>query len=391
MAKRIIVEDATREYDLGQILSDHGDVFERVIAEEGMIDPSSEPAPKLEVTKDTYHEMAARGIRSLAGMLEEKDPSSKYKAVRTSTGRLHRTDAFERQLALRDIVISGPNAAKLEVFYETANRFLFPEVINRNLLMGMLMSDIDLKVEDMIDPSMEVTIDQNSYQSGRVDLAGSKKKGRMADVEEGTQFPECSIKLLTASILLRKMGGKIKGTYEALGAMTIPMFAKVVQFVGMMFGSDMADYCVSVALASVTANALQNSAVALGGTLAYDDLVRWRLKFRPYGCRLIAANEKRAGDLLTMEEFKDPTAGFNYQATGEMISPFNSKLRINTTLADAKLLGIDNKFAMYKILRRNGSLTETESIIDGQWKVIVFSEQLNFGVLFPEAIRTLTI
>lgn len=383
-----------REIDLNKTINENsekiGGIAAAQVAPTMSLAQAKKDFPKIDITLSTFDEMKRRGINSLTKFLEQQDSSYNYKPMQVGS-KLIWLDAFERQLLLRDLVVSGPDSVELDAFYSTENRFLFPEFINRNILMGALLSEIDLVVSDLVGPGAEVEIDSQTYESAIVKAADQNAK--LADVKEGSAFPVINIVHADREVRLKKFGGAIKSTYEILRRIRANIFALTLQFIGMQYEKDQADMALDVCLNGNTgnSNSAPNTNTAVTGTLAFSDMVRWRLKFRPFGQMLLVASETRGGDIMLMEEFKDPVAGFNYQGTGEPISPFGKKLRLNDSIGNTKLAGVDNRFSLEKLTEKGGSITETDKIINGQWNEIVFSNYIGFSKMYAEATRVLTV
>jgi len=342
---------------------------------------------KLDLDFDIYSECKKREL-SLTQLLEEKDPSGNYPEMKTLDGRSLKLDAFERQCAARGLAISGPNAAKLESFYEIpGNRTLFPEYINRNVRIGQLMSSRSARVADLI--ATESSIDSGVYQTATADGSGDFSLKR---VGQGTPLPTVTIVIGEAPITLAKYGRMMKATYEYLRRVKVNVFGILLQFIGMQMEIDQAAIAVDVLINGNTGNnnAAASDDVASSGTLTYLDYETFLLKFGMFDAQIWIVSMARAAAILDMDEFKEPLL-FQFPRTGEMVSPFGKQMKLNEGVGDDAVLGVDNRFALEKVTENGSSLTEAEKLIDTQWQQIAISEVVGFSKIFANAARVLNI
>ncbi len=342
---------------------------------------------KLDLDDEIYDECKKKDV-SLSQYLEEKDPSGNYPAMKTLDGKEIKLDAFERQCAARGLSISGPNAAKLEGFYEVpGNRVLFPEFINRNVRIGQLMPSRSARVADMI--ATESSIDSGVYQAATADGTGDFSLKR---TPQGTQLPTVTVKVTEAPITLAKYGRLIKGTYEYLRRVKVNVFGIVLQFIGMQLEIDQAAIAVDVLINGNTGNnnAAPQDNIAVTGAFTYKDFEKFLLKFGVFDVQLWIVTMSRAGDILDMAEFKDPLV-FQFQRTGELISPFGKQMKLNEGVGDNDILGVDTRFALEKVTEIGSQMTEANKLIDQQWQEIAISEVVGFAKIFASAARNLNI
>ena len=107
-------------------------------------------AASIPLSEELYVEARSRGM-DLTRYLEDMDPSAPGATL----------DAFERQLALAGLRISGPEADTLDRFFASAeNSILFPEFVSRSVRAGML----EFKKLDFI-LAQRTKIDDNTYRA----------------------------------------------------------------------------------------------------------------------------------------------------------------------------------------------------------------------------------
>ena len=298
-------------------------------------------------------------------------------------------DAFQQQLAARNLVTSGPQAVQLDVFYEGDNRLLFPEWINRQIREGMSLGKNALRLADLV--SIETEIDSGVYQVLLSEMGSEVTPKR---VGQGGEFPMVEIKTGEQTIKLGKYGITLSASYEVIRRVKAPVFAATLRKIGFYMGRQMVDDAIT-ALVNGTGNtdAAPVDQVAVSGTLNYSDLVNFDLDFDPFESNYWVAPKALIQTILNMVEFKDPMAGFNYQQTGELISPLGNTLRRydGTLLSTDRLVGFMRQFAIEQVTERNASLVEVERIINKQIEGTTVSLVVGFAKIDKDSTRVLDV
>jgi hypothetical protein len=390
-----------KEFDLSNLTNEKAEAITRLLDQQKGPTMSISTARKefaaaqsIQLDLNVYEKIAQESSKrkralTMTEWLELQDPSENYRPVLIN-GKLKFLDAFERQLIIRDIVVSGPNSVDLATgfFSNSTNRTLFPEFVNRNILAGRLQAKNRVTLSDLIAESIQ--IDAVTYPNLTADWADQDVS--QATIGEGARFPAIVLTLGEREIQLQKFGGKIKGTYEYFRRVRANQFAVTLRFIGEKWEKDKADGAVDVILNGNTgnSNAAINTDTAVTGTVTFEDMVRWILAGE-FSKDLLIVSETRAGDIILMDEFIDPNVGFNFQATGSMISPFNRTMRISDTISDDLIAAIDPEAALIEVVERGSSITETQKIMDGQFEELLFSQYIGYSKLFEEASQTLTI
>lgn len=329
---------------------------------------------KIELGKEAYQEAAQKGI-SLTQLLEEQDPSKNYQDTKL--------DAFERQLAARGLVVTGPKSVRLEEFYDPNNRVLFPEFINREIQAGMVMSRIQAQVNDLIATTSE--IDSGVYDAALVDMS---KDFHTKIVGEGAKFPKIELTTGSKPVTLRKHGIKLMNTYEMRRRIKANVYAVYLRLIGQYLELDMVEDCIGVAINGNSGNNNAAGTPSIGTGVSYDKLVDFFFSFDPYEPTRLIGDVTGIKSILKLTEFKDPMAGFNFQATGNLIDPIGMRMRKhNSSLLTNKFLGLDNRFTVEKVLEANSYLVEADKIIDGQWDELVVSIVVGFSKIIATAAQ----
>jgi HK97 family phage major capsid protein len=334
-------------------------------------------AAEIPMSEDLLVQARSRGL-ALTDLLEEIDPSSGGNAL----------DAFERQLALAGIRVHGPNADTVDRFFaSTETAVLFPEFVSRSVRTGM----IEFRALERI-LSTRTRIDSDVYKTLYIEEGTwTPADRRLARVGEGAELPRLEIKSSDHSVRIHKFGRYIEVTYEALRRKTTSVVAVFLQAIGYQIQKDKFEEAVEVlANGDGNANAAPVQNTAVDNTLAYADLVDFALAFQPYQLNVIVAPPAVVKTILTLDEFKDPATGMNFQATGDLITPFGAQLIPSSAVAANTLIGLDRRFALEEVYE-TGLMTESDRLIRQQLEGTAISEVAGFAKVIKEASRVLDI
>ncbi len=336
---------------------------------------------RLNLERGLYQEAEAKGL-TFAEFLSAVDGGTYYDPDSA-------LDAFQQQMAVRNLVTSGPRSIQLDAFYEEDNRLLFPEWINRQIRDGMSLGKNALRLADLV--AVETEIDSGVYEVLLSEIGSEATPKR---VGQGGEFPEVEIKMGDQSIKLAKYGIALSASYEAIRRVKAPVFAATLKKIGFYMGRQMVDDGLA-ALVNGTGNndAAGVDQVDTSGTLAYSDLVAFDLNFEPFECDHWVAPKEVIQTILNMVEFKDPMAGFSYQQTGDLISPLGNTLRRydGTLLSTDRIAGFMHQFGIEKVTERSASLVEVERIINKQIEGTVVSQVVGYAKIDKDATRILDI
>lgn len=309
---------------------------------------------------------------SFTEFLEEMDPSENYQNCKL--------DAYQRQLAARGLVVNGPRSINLAEFYDPANIVLFPEFIVREVRAGMVLGSHQLMVSDMVGLSTE--IDSGVYDAAYLDESADYEQKKIG---EGADFPVLDIKTDNKSIKLSKYGFMLRETYEHRRRIRANKLGAFLRFAGMKLEKSRVELAVDVAINGNAGNS--NAAFAHTDTgLNYDNIVEFWAEFDPFDSNLMVADKAGMTSILKLAEFKDAQAGFNFQRTGNMVTPLGNMLkRHDTTLLANKLLGLDNSMSVELVTERGADMVEAESIIKNQTNEIAVSQVFGFAKMHKDA------
>jgi len=350
---------------------------------------------KLKLEKEMYDEAKAKGVsfttflHSLENGAGEVDPEffltrarSEALGTKVDEDLSRKLDAFELQLEEYGIKVSGKEVSLVEDFYKTnESSILFPEFINRNVRIGMEQGVNECRLEDLVAVTQD--INAASYQPFYAEYAAAKKGAFR--VGEFGQFPTTKITYAEKTITLYKFGHKFVASYEVIRRMRINTLAVHLQKIGTRLRRDMV-YEAYQTLVNGDGNS-NPAPVFDQPTLDYNDFVDFFMEFKNYEPRIWVGDKATVAAILKLSEFKDPQAGFNFQRTGQMISPIGITLRRFDDVAANSLVGVDNRSALEQINETGSQLIEAEKVIDKQYEDAVISQVSGFAKIYTEACR----
>jgi hypothetical protein len=85
-----------------------------------------------------------------------------------------------------------------------------------------------------------------------------------------------------------------------------------------------------------------------------------------------------------MSEFKDPLAGFDFQKTGDLVSPLGSNLVRCDEVPSDYVIGLDNRFAIEEVVSQP-LLVEYDKVIEQKLEEAVISESVAYAKVIKEA------
>ncbi len=306
--------------------------------------------------------------------LEEIDPSENYRGT-----ELEGLDAYQRQLKRFDIKVAGTQSDKIDKFFQTTDSSaLFPEYVSRAVRQGMEEADILSKLV-----ATTTQIDSLDYRA--IESVPSKNDKTLADVAEGAEIPQTTIKTKETLVSLHKRGRTLVASYEAIKFQRLDLFTVTLKQIGAYIARS------QVADAINTLNDSSLTAITCGGsTLAYSDLVNLWNQFDAYDMTTIIANTTNMPSILNLTEFKDANAGLNFHGTGKLITPLGAELIKTSSCPSGKIIAIDNKCAL-EMVKAGDIQTDFDKLIDRQLEKAAVTSIAGFSKIFADAGKALTI
>jgi len=331
---------------------------------------------ELKLEKGMYADAASQNL-TLTDFLAKLEKDKGYVPPKDA-----KLDAFERQLKAHGIKISGRQVSLVEDFYKTSSStVLFPEFINKNVRLGMEKVRNECVLDDIV--AVTFSIDSGSYNSITGTIDDAETGGRR--VGEGAEFPVITITIGEKPIKLVKIGHRVKTSYESIRRMSVNRLAAHFQLVGARLRRNKVAWAIDVL---INGDGNSNPAPVFSqSTLNYNGLVDFDFEFEDFEPTVYIATKEGAKAILKLTEFKDPLAGFNYQKTGELVSPMGVTMRRHSSVAADSLIGVDKGSALEMAMETGASLIETERVIDQQFEKAVISEVIGFSKIYTNACR----
>ena len=324
--------------------------------------------------------------KNFTQVLESLDPSENYRGT-----ALEGTDAFQRQLKRFGIRAKGPASSPVEKFFATMDSaVLFPEYIARTVRQGIEENDIL--------PSIVATttvIDAMDYRS--IYSVPEDADKALADVAEGAAIPTTEIKTKEHLVSLTKRGRMLVASYEAIRFQKLDLFSVMLRQIGAYIQKQQLSDAVNVLInGDGNSNAAKSytigSAPMTGtkGTLTYDQLVEFWGQFDPYTMNTILCSTGTMTKMLKVDELQNPLTGLNFQGTGKLTSPLGAQLHRTGAVADGKLIGLDNRYAL-ELVRAGDVLVEYDKLIDQQLERAAITSISGFAKICDGAACVLNV
>ncbi len=326
-------------------------------------------ASSIEINKELYTEAEARGM-SLSELLEcdEYDPSVGGSPL----------DAFERQLALAGVRLGGKSPTTVEQFYQQAPSLL-PEFMLREIKKGQAMRpDLNRLI------ASTTTVASNKYTPFNIDTDNDSRFS-LRPIGEGAEIPQLLVTEQNHAVNVADYGLALKTSYKALRYRTTAQFRVLLWYIGFKIQTDKIGMLVNTIVdgdGNDNAATVINSADA--GTLTYDDLISLWSSFSPFELNTIVCHRDKLKAILTLDEFRDPMAGYRFQNTGQLFSPLGAALVRSDEVSSDYVIGLDNRFAVEEVVTQP-LMIEYDKVIDQRFEEAVISESVTFAKVLKQA------
>ncbi|UCD18346.1 MAG: hypothetical protein JSV44_05395 [Candidatus Zixiibacteriota bacterium] len=324
---------------------------------------------EIKIEKESYLEAESKGL-TLSELLEteEYDPSPAGCPL----------DAFERQLALAGIRLGGKNPTTVDQFYQKAPT-LMPEFILREIKKGQAMRP---ELSTLI--ANTTTVANNRYTPFHIDTSSTDRLS-LRPIGEGSEIPQLLVTEQTHSINVPEYGLGLKASYKALRYRTTAQFRVLLWYVGFKLQTDKIALIVDCIInGDGNNNPAESVNTAASGSLTYDDLITLWAEFAPFELNTVICDIGNLKTILTLDEFKDPMAGFRFQNKGELFSPLGATLvRADDVPADL-VIGLDSRFAVEEVITQP-LMIEYDRIIEQRFEEAVISEAVAYAKVIKEA------
>ena len=319
-------------------------------------------------------------------VLESLDPSENYRGT-----ALEGTDAFQRQLKRFGIRAKGAGSSPVEKFFRTMDSaVLFPEYIARTVRQGMEENDILPAIV-----ATTTVIDAMDYRSIYSNPTDDDKALR--DVEEGGEIPTTEVKTKDHLVSLTKRGRMLVASYEAIRFQKLDLFSVMLRQIGAYIQKQQLADAVKVLIdgdgndnAAVQYSVGTTPMSGTAGSLGYDQMLEFWGKFDPYTMNTILCSTGTMTKLLKIPQLQIPMTGLNFQGTGKLTTPLGAQLHRTSAVADGKIIGLDNRYAL-ELVRAGDVLVEYDKLIDRQLERAAITSISGFGKICDGAAAVLNV
>lgn len=327
-----------------------------------------------------YAEAQERGV-SFSELLEELDPSP-----RKPDGSLDcPLDAFERQLYLANVVVSGRNAATLEQFLTGAGLLLAPEYVSREIQRGyrMVQDPGELVAASVPDRGPSV---KPIYI--KTDLA----KKPLARRGEAAAYPVVKLAYREKDAAMVDRGRQFDFSYRVLKNQKLAEFRVFLNWIGAELAFDEITELYSIVVNGDGASpAPANSFNGTPGAFGYSDLTHLALAFSgPARMTHLLGTKADIERILNIPEFQDPQAfqglhGFHASGDYRTFLPINTKLVVCPGATATKFAALDHRFAVRESIAQP-LLIEAEKVISQKFESAVISKESVYTIMVDDAV-----
>lgn len=310
--------------------------------------------------------------KSFTNVLEELDPSEKYKGT-----SLEGLDAYQRQLKRFGIKVSGPRCDTVEKFFSCSDSsILFPEFIARAVKQGIYSNDVLPYIT-----AARTTIDGIDYRTITSDLESDSNENINA-ISEGETLPSVSVNTNSTLVTLSKHGRVLSSTYEALRFQNLDVLAVILKKIGADIVNEQLEDAISVIETDITSTTVSS--------VSYAALLQLWTSIKPYHMNVMITTYDVARQILALSEMRDSNAGLNFQGTGKDITPVGAKLICSDSVTDNTIIGLDKECSIQMI--QSGDIKiDYGKVIDKQLEKAAISVTAGFSKIFSNASKALTI
>lgn len=304
------------------------------------------PAPEdWRQSKVMSYEYAAAKARELGFYPEEKEARRReqlmlkaYGVPEWATEKQRRVCAhvrdswwLEEYFRQHKVEMEGPTAPSLGAALDATTSKAF-SVVPAELTVFPFFWDTQIVEGILAVPLLDVLVmDTVTVASGTAVHAVMNETltdRQMGETGEFASYQEVNITSTESPLRLKKFGGAVTISDEAMRRQRIPVFARGIARIGRQIGIDMTDLAIDVLINGDTTygginGAATTVATAVPGSPTYADYVTLTMNF-DIGYEPTDAVLTRNGliKLLNIPQFQDPLSGFKFQSQGVLPEAF---------------------------------------------------------------------
>ncbi len=325
-----------------------------------------------------YSEAQERGL-TFTELLEELDPSP-----RKPDGQLDAPlDAFERQLFLADIMISGRNATTLEQFLSGPGMILAPEYVSREIRRGYKMVQDPEELVAAIVPERGPTVTPLYIKTDF-----PKKAQRRND---SAAYPVVKLAYRQKEAGMIDRGRQFDFSYRILKNQKLAEFRVFLWWIGAQLANDEISEIYNIIInGDGTSPAPSNSFNGTGGTFVYADLVHLAMAFDGLAKMThLLGSKADIETVIKIAELQDAQAfqggAFNNTGDYRTFLPLNTRLVAVEGATATKFAALDHRFAIRESVAQP-LIIEAEKIISHKLESAVVSKESVYTIMVDEAV-----
>lgn len=323
--------------------------------------------------------MYAVSGKSFSQVLEELDPTAQYEGSAAAG-----LDAFERQLKRFDIKVSGQGSDYVGKFFSTTqSSTLFPEYVSRAVHQG-------IEEMNLLDSVVATKTKINGLDYRTLSTIPSDGDKELKEVGEGAYIPQTVVRTQDNLVKLNKRGRMLVASYEALKFQRLDLFTVTLKQIGAYIARQQFADAVSVL---INGDGNENPArviKAASSAVSYTDLIKLLNSLDPYSMTTLIASPETMTILLSMDEFKNPQTGINFQGTGKVGHPLGAQFIKSSAVSDGKLVALDKNCALEMVIASDVAV-DYDKLIDRQLERAAVTATVGFAKIFPDAVSVLSV
>lgn len=317
--------------------------------------------------------------KSFSQVLESLDPSAQYEGTQAAG-----LDAFGRQLKRFDIKVSGQGSDYVGKFFSTTqSAALFPEYVSRAVHQGIEEANV---LDSIV--ATKTKIDSLDYRTICSNPSDDEKS--LKQVSEGAYIPQTVVKTQENLVKLNKRGRMLVASYEALKYQRLDLFTVTLKQIGAYIARQQLADAINVL---VNGDGNDNAAKvieATNGNVSYADLIKLLNSLDPYTMTTLIASPEMMAGLLSLDEFKNPQTGINFQGTGKAGHPLGAEFIKSSSAPEGKLIALDKNCALEMVIASDVAV-DYDRLIDRQLERAAVTATVGFAKIFPDATSVLSI
>lgn len=243
------------------------------------------------------------------------------------------------------------------------------------------------ELEKLIASSSEIS--SSRYTPFYVNVTPSQSKLSLRPIGDLAEIPTLTVAEQLHSLTVPDYGITLKTSYKALRHRTTAQFKVLLWYIGFRLQADKMGLVVNTIInGDGNSNAATVLNTATSGSLTYADLITLWNEFFPFEMNTILGHKDKIKTILTLDEFKDPMAGFMFQKTGDLVSPLGSSLVRCDDVPSDLVIGLDNRFAIEEVVSQS-LMVEYDKVIEQKLEEAVISESVAYAKVIKEAALVL--